>query len=96
MWRGSERRRWNSVFGAVREILMREWDPIGVAGDADMLGEYDRYAMSVTGLLMNGTYSSSAVKEYLTKVVCESMGLEARPEANDAAVAALDNLRKTL
>jgi hypothetical protein len=32
----------------VREVLMRDWDPIGVAGIAEAADEYDGYVGTVT------------------------------------------------
>ncbi len=37
-----------------REILMREWDPIGIAGIPDAADEYDGYISEVIGLLQRG------------------------------------------
>jgi hypothetical protein len=37
----------------VREILMREWDPIGVSGVPEAADEYDRYVGTVYVMLMD-------------------------------------------
>jgi hypothetical protein len=37
---------------AIREVLMREWDPIGVSGVPEAQGEYDEYINEIYGLLI--------------------------------------------
>jgi hypothetical protein len=36
---------------AIREILFREWDPLGVSDDPDAQGEYDGYVWVIYGML---------------------------------------------
>jgi hypothetical protein len=31
----------------VREVLLREWDPIGIADNPNCRGEYDSYALTI-------------------------------------------------
>jgi hypothetical protein len=37
---------------AIREILLREWDPIGIAEEPDAQDEYDSYVHEIHGLLI--------------------------------------------
>jgi hypothetical protein len=37
---------------AIRDVLMREWDPIGVAGVPQAQDEYDGYINEIYGLLI--------------------------------------------
>lgn len=46
-------RQYQRLYPAVRDILAREWDPIGVHGFGPD-DEYDAYVPSVCGLLLNG------------------------------------------
>ena len=36
----------------IREVLMREWDPIGVAGVPEAQDEYDQYINQIYGMLI--------------------------------------------
>jgi hypothetical protein len=58
----------------VREILFREWDPIGVSGILEASNEYDSYADAAYVMLMEGG-SASTIASYLLKVATEHMGL---------------------
>jgi hypothetical protein len=49
----SERlQRAKSYQDAIRDVLMREWDPIGVAGVPQAQDEYDGYINEIYGLLI--------------------------------------------
>ena len=57
----------------VREILRRDWDPIGVDGmPAD---EYDRYADKAYVMLMDDGASASEIARYLYRIATEHMAL---------------------
>ena len=45
----------------VREILMRDWDPIGVAGFGEAADEYDTYADKAYVMLMDEHASADAI-----------------------------------
>ncbi|WP_259673271.1 MULTISPECIES: hypothetical protein [Rhizobium] len=47
------------------EILLTEWDPIGVSDLPEAQDEYDAYADTVFGTLANQTASVDAVAQYL-------------------------------
>ncbi|HEX7672536.1 MAG TPA: hypothetical protein VF412_00125 [Bdellovibrio sp.] len=59
---------------AVRDILLNDWDPIGVKNNPNAKAEYDGYALRVTGMLLNGS-DESKLTEYLNKVVSEDLEL---------------------
>lgn len=59
---------------AVRQILMSEWDPIGVNDTPEAADEYDGYIGPLLDLL-NARASSDEVAEYLQTVEIERMGL---------------------
>ncbi len=58
---------------AIRQILMSEWDPIGVNDTPEAADEYDSYIGPLLDLL-NARAGSDAVAEYLQKVEIERMG----------------------
>ena len=80
----------------VREILMREWDPIGVAGIEEAADEYDSYGAEAYVMLMDAHASAETIAAYLFKVATEHMGLSNRAhlaESCDRAATSLVALR---
>jgi len=49
----------------VREVLMREWDPIGVAGIAEASDEYDAYVAEAYVMLMDRRATKEEIAAYL-------------------------------
>jgi hypothetical protein len=77
----------------VREVLLREWDPIGLGHNPDCGNEYDRYARTVCRYLEEGA-DEYRITAYLSQVRWDSMGLSARhPEADRAVARRLLSLR---
>lgn len=65
----------NKVMAAIREILISEWDPIGVMNDPDWpRDEYDAYVGQVYRLLEQGD-SAESIARYLCFVEETRMGL---------------------
>ncbi|HEX6120892.1 MAG TPA: hypothetical protein VFZ03_15700 [Dongiaceae bacterium] len=61
----------------MREILMRDWDPIGVAGVEAAADEYDSYAGRVYVMMMDERANAEAIAVYLFESATEYMGLSA-------------------
>jgi hypothetical protein len=70
---------------AVREILLHEWDPIGVAENPECRDEYDRYARTVCRYLREGV-DAFKLGAYLAQVQAVAMGLSRVDEERDRAV----------
>ena len=64
----------------VREILMQEWDPIGVRGVPEAQDEYDSYVGRVYVMLMDEGATREAIAAYLFDIAAHYMGLGPRPE----------------
>lgn len=62
------------IQAAIREILLREWDPIGVGDAPQAQDEYDGYVGGVYRLLAKGP-SADEVANHLAHIERESMGL---------------------
>jgi hypothetical protein len=62
----------------LRQILMDEWDPIGVRGIPEAADEYDRYLGSVARQLREGA-PPEEIGGYLTMVEEDWMGLGPSP-----------------
>lgn len=60
----------------VKEILMNDWDPIGVKNNPNAKAEYDEYALRIVGMLYNGS-NENKIAEYLNMVVTQDLGLSA-------------------
>jgi hypothetical protein len=71
---------------AVREVLLREWDPIGVAHNPECFGEYDRYACTI-GRLLEGGVDEFRLAAYLSQVQTVGMGLSRVDEERDTLIA---------
>ncbi|WP_022929065.1 hypothetical protein [Patulibacter americanus] len=62
----------------LRDVLMRSWDPIGVAGDPAAADEYDPYLLGLVGLLRAGA-SVADVASRLLEIERSEMGLSTDP-----------------
>ena len=70
---------------AIRQVLYRDWDPIGVCDEAAQ-DEYDHYIGAVYGILA-GSRSAEALIDYLIQVMTERMGYDTPPRARLRLVA---------
>ena len=59
----------------VRDVLMREWDPIGVAGIPEAADEYDTYASKAYVMLMDDRAPAEAISAYLFEIATNHIGL---------------------
>jgi len=59
----------------VREIFLRDWDPIGVYGVPEAIDEYDTYADRAYVMLMDEGATAKEIAFYLFTVATEDMGL---------------------
>jgi hypothetical protein len=79
----------DALFSAVRLILMRDWDPIGISEVPAAQDEYDGYVGSLLRLLRDGASSSSALSERLLRIETVEMGL---PGDRERALQVADKL----
>jgi hypothetical protein len=80
----------------VRDLLMREWDPIGVSNVPEASGEYDRYVGEVYVMLMDQRATAEVIAAYLLDISTNYMGLSANQilaERSARTAAALVALR---
>ncbi len=61
----------------VREILMRDWDPISISDVEEAADEYDAYVGHAYVMLMDERASADAIAAYLFEVATDNMGLSA-------------------
>ena len=80
---------------AICRILLREWDPIGVADIPEAYDEYNMYAGGVAAILMRGEPKDKLV-EYLWTIETENMGLDGNRTRIESAAARLLQLRREI
>jgi len=68
------RKDWKELHLAIGEMLLREWDPIGVSDIPEASDEYDSYIPQIHGLMVKGA-SPKEVFEYLWWVETKNMGV---------------------
>lgn len=59
----------------IREIFLRDWDPIGIGDDPDAQDEYDMYIMPIYSILRQRP-SEQALVDYLNWVETDEMGFD--------------------
>lgn len=63
----------------VKHILLKHWDPIGIAEFPEAHDEYDTYVGEVHHMLLRGD-DLAAITDYLRRAVSERMGIREEPE----------------
>lgn len=76
----------------LRNLVMSEWDPIGVKGIPEAADEYDAYLGEMRQLVMSGA-SAQMLFEYLWKVETQRMGLTGDRENTVKFAGRLSELR---
>jgi hypothetical protein len=76
----------------IRDLLIRDWDPIGVQDFPAAHGEYDGYVAAVVALVEKGS-SAMDIFRFLWDVETRRMGLRGDPEATQRVAATLAALR---
>ena len=59
----------------IREIFLRDWDPIGVSSVPQAQDEYERYVSEFSALIRSGT-DQRAIVDRLLEIESQDMGLE--------------------
>lgn len=83
----------DTLFVSVREILMRDWDPIGINEVREAQDEYDEYAAVVTQMIRKGA-SREEFYRYLRGVETDSIGLRGDRERASLAAESLSALAR--
>ena len=73
-------RRAREIQDSIREVLIRDWDPIGVQDVPEAQDEYDGYIGGVYRLLASSA-SEDAIAMHLASVERDAMGLFTTAEA---------------
>lgn len=81
-----------SYHAAIRDVLLREWDPIGVAGIPEAADEYDSYISQVHGLLLRQKPLHELI-DFLWWAETEHMGLAGNRRRTEQVAERLLRLR---
>ena len=73
------------LFARIREVLLNEWDPMGLSDAPGTVDDYDAVAREVHALVTDADVTVERVAHYLEWAEDELMGLQRRPEAARAA-----------
>jgi hypothetical protein len=76
----------------VREILRRDWDPIGIRGVPEASDEYDSYADKAYVMLMDERATSEAIAAYLYQIAADHMGLGHHARIEEASKSVAETL----
>ena len=76
----SKEQRAREIQETIRDVLVHDWDPVGVGGVPEARDEYDSYVGDVYRLLVSGA-GPSQVAEHLARIEQEWLGLPTAPEA---------------
>ena len=71
----SKEERAREIQRSIAEVLLRNWDPIGVHDDPKAQDEYDAYVGGVYKLIASGA-TARQLAEHLARVEAEQMGFE--------------------
>jgi hypothetical protein len=83
----------SDLFPLVREVLLHQWDPIGVAKIPAAHDEYDRYARRICERIKRGD-DVRKLATYLLDLEMRSMGLAGNAARCDRVAASLTTLIK--
>lgn len=59
---------------SIRQVLLQDWDPIGINDIAEAQDEYDSYVGGVYRLLTSGG-TEDAIIDHLYRIAADNMGL---------------------
>jgi hypothetical protein len=76
--RRPETRTWKAAERAVAEVLMRDWDPIGVIDVPEAQDEYDSYVPEFVALLVRNA-SDEEIANALYRIETVAMGMNGAP-----------------
>lgn len=76
----------------VREILLKQWDPLDIGDNPQLSNEYDAYVTTIAGLLASEGASYEAIDKQLSRIEHQEMGIHGLADRRHAAAEALLNL----
>jgi hypothetical protein len=74
----SQRKAMYALVAPIHEILIRDWDPIGVGECPEAQDEYDSYILVILRLLLEGA-DERKIADHLENLATVSMGMGGNP-----------------
>lgn len=87
MAHGKDKHRSRRNRARVRDLLMSEWDPIGVFGIEEAADEYDAYVGSVYVMVIDERAAAHDIAAFLLDIETRHMGLASGDQARAHRVA---------
>jgi hypothetical protein len=81
------------LFAVIREVLIRDWDPLGLSDAPGAPDDYDNIAREVHAILTGPEASAERIAAFLRWAEREQMGLQRRPGEATAAAARIMALK---
>jgi alkanesulfonate monooxygenase SsuD/methylene tetrahydromethanopterin reductase-like flavin-dependent oxidoreductase (luciferase family) len=82
------------LYARIREVLLRDWDPMGLGDALGAPDDYDAVARELHALVTDPETTAERIAAYLRWVEREQMGLQRRPgmatEAAERVMALMD------
>lgn len=82
-----------NLYNSIAEALHYKWDPIGVSGIPQAIGEYDSYVPELYELICQNT-DGDVIFDYLWEIEVQHMGLDGDRAATLAFVDYLKKITK--
>ena len=73
------------LFALIREVLIRDWDPLGLSDAPGTPDDYDAVARELHALITDPETTAERIAAYLRWVESAQMGLQRRPGMAKAA-----------
>jgi hypothetical protein len=64
------------LFESIRKILNNEWDPAGIAGNVNLLDEYDGFIPDIINLLSKSDLAFDDVYRHIRHLECSIFGYQ--------------------
>lgn len=74
------------LLNKIREILLVDWDPIGIVDLVDEKNEYDTQANKLFSMYLENDISEERIREYLNFIAKEDLGTELNKERTENTV----------
>ncbi len=84
------------LFARIREVLLRDWDPMGLSDAPGTPDDYDAVARELHALVTDPATTVERVAAYLRWIEREQMGLQRRPGMATGAAERVMALKKNL
>jgi hypothetical protein len=75
----------------ISDVLLHDWDPIGISDTVVVRDEYDRYASEIARMLARNA-TAAELATYLLTVEGESLGLQPQSERAQAVAEKLKSM----